>query len=107
MAGRLCSWVLNIACNKCSYSTMKRQPPHRGGFRGFLETKFPNRPMPPGAIDLLERMLRLDPKKRISAMEAFKARLPPHVVTMDYALLGVHVTAIGEECHFGLEEADC
>ncbi|CAL5220168.1 g2134 [Coccomyxa viridis] len=57
------------------YHNVKKQPPHRGGFRGFLETKFPGkqtRDLPAGALDLLERMLRLDPKKRISAMEAFK-----------------------------------
>lgn len=30
--------------------------------------------LPPGAIDLLEKMLCLDPKKRIDAVEAFKVR---------------------------------
>ena len=63
------------ACDACSFHTIKKQAPHRGGFRGFLETKFPGKQMPPGALDLLERMVRLDPKKRISAMEAFKACL--------------------------------
>ncbi len=82
----------------CSYHNVKKQPPHRGGFRGFLETKFPGkqtRDLPAGALDLLERMLRLDPKKRISAMEAFKARpctsylvigrCPRHVLSLDPA----------------------
>lgn len=69
--------ILSAACTVRSFHNIKKQAPHRGGFRGFLETKFPGKQMPPGTLDLLERMLRLDPKKRISAMEAFKAR-PPH-----------------------------
>ena len=66
--------ILSAACGTCSFHNIKKQAPHRGGFWGFLETKFPGKQMPPGALELLERMLRLDPKKRISAMEAFKAR---------------------------------
>jgi serine/threonine protein kinase len=31
--------------------------------------------LPEGAMDVLERMLCLDPKKRISAMDAFNVRL--------------------------------
>ena len=69
------SRLLSGACAPCSYHNIRKQPPHRGGLRGFLETKYPGkRDLPAGALDLLERMLRLDPKKRISAMEAFKAR---------------------------------
>ncbi len=62
----------------CSYHNVRRHPAPKGGFRACLEQKFGAekvRKLPEGALGLLESMLRLDPKKRISAMEAFKAGL--------------------------------
>ena len=62
-----------------SYHNIKKQPAApSGGFRALpgapsLARSKQTRDLPAGALDLLERMLRLDPKKRISAMEAFKA----------------------------------
>ena len=62
----------------CSYHNLRRHPAPKGGFRACLEQKYSPekvRKLPEGALGLLESMLRLDPKKRISAMEAFKAGL--------------------------------
>ena len=62
----------------CSYHNLRRHPAPKGGFRACLEQKFGAekvRKLPEEALGVLESMLRLDPKKRISAMEAFKAGL--------------------------------
>ena len=59
----------------CSYHNLRRHPAPQGGFRACLEQKFGAekvRKLPDGALGLLESMLRLDPKKRISAYGAFK-----------------------------------
>lgn len=58
-------------CVLCSYNLIKHK--HRENrLRRELTEKFN---LPPGATDLLERMLCLDPKKRISAADAYFVRI--------------------------------
>ena len=57
----------------CSFNNLKPCDPPPRGFRGWLETRFSPREvaaLPKGALEVLESMLQLDPKKRTTATAA-------------------------------------
>ncbi len=57
------------------HSVPKNKYPQGIGLRKWLQdfTTKHQQPMPkPGAIELLEKMLQLDPQKRITALDAFQ-----------------------------------
>lgn len=57
----------------CSFNNLKPCDSPPRGFRGWLETRFSPREvaaLPKGALEVLESMLQLDPKKRTTATAA-------------------------------------